>query len=562
MPLSISTKNLSIAKKFSLPSLLYCLGLLVIGVSISVFYVNLRESNTLINDLTNQKNSLSRLEANLARMNEDLVQILYLNNADRSRFVLERVGNLQSILDSFKRLSDSHDFINDRSLAEEIDPVIEKFQVDTNMIIALVLNDDLMGAKKLYERKYLIGVRQIMNFSRDALYGKSEQIDKIYIDIKSREKGFVLLFFAEFIVTFVLIYFLHRQLARQLISPVDKLYAATRVIVKKYSDEAGLDDSGENEGGSARDSEGDSGGDSEADREADDGEVLSAISILTKIDSNDEIGTLCKNFKRMVRVVEKGTAEIKLANKQLVDTQDQLIQSSKLASIGGISAGLAHELNQPLGVIKLDAQLSEKILNDDNFDKNKVISKLESIIKQVERVSKIINHLKIFSRQGEQKTEEVDVNWLIDESLVMLAQSLKISGIRLNTELKDDLPPVLCDYIQIEQVLTNLLTNARDALEGEEEKRIIVRSYVRENRLYIDVEDTGCGMPKSVIEKVFDPFFTTKDVGKGMGLGMSISYGIIKDHGGKLYIVSAPGKGTRFTMSLPCVRVNAQAKLV
>lgn len=543
MTLSFSTQDLSIAKKFSLPSFLYCFGLFVIGVSISVFYVDLRNSNELINDLTSQKNSLSKLEANIALTNEDLVQILYLKNYSRIELALARVENYRPILNSFKDLSDKHDFINDRSLAEEFDPVIQELQVNTKTIVEFVLNGRLERAKKLYEREYLIGVRQVMNFSRDALYGKSDQIDKIYLNIRSREEGFVALLITEFFITFVLIYFLHRLLAQQLIVPVDKLYSATREIVKKYS----------------QDTEGEGEGEGE-EWECYDGEYSSAISVLKKIDSNDEIGKLCRNFRRMAWVVEKGTAEIKLANKLLVDAQDQLVQSSKLASIGSISAGLAHELNQPLGVIKLDAQLSKKIVSIDTLASRKVVAKLDSIINQVDRAARIINHLKIFSRQTSHEPELVDLNWLIDESLVMLTQSLNISGISLIRELDASLPEVKCDYIKIEQVLTNLFTNARDALVTEDEKSIVVRSYTVNDMVCVDVEDSGCGMEKTVIERVFDPFFTTKDVGKGMGLGMSISYGIIKDHNGTLTIKSAPGHGARFTMSLPVDGAGAKTK--
>ncbi len=269
-------------------------------------------------------------------------------------------------------------------------------------------------------------------------------------------------------------------------------------------------------------------------------------------ENSEKIATL-----RTIEIEEKNVKlaaqgeELNRTNKELITTQEQLIQSAKLASIGEFSAGLAHELNQPLGVIQISAQFARELIERDYFEKEIVTNKLKRIVGQVERASKIINHLKIFSRKEEPDAEDVDINWVIDEALVLHNESLHIKGIKLTTELAKNLPPVSCNYIQIEQVLSNLLTNARDALESTKEKLICVRSYKKSEVICVDVEDTGCGMSTSVTEKVFDPFFTTKPVGKGTGLGMSISYGIMKDHNGKLAIVSREGHGTCFTLSLP-----------
>ena len=248
--------------------------------------------------------------------------------------------------------------------------------------------------------------------------------------------------------------------------------------------------------------------------------------------------------------------ELNRANDELIATQEQLIQSAKLASIGEISAGLAHELNQPLGVIQISAQFAKELIGQDNIEKESIANKLKKIMTQVERASRIINHLKIFSRKEDPDAKEVDINWLIGEALVLQNETLNINGIKLISELANDLPLTSCNFIQIEQVISNLFTNARDAVEGAEEKRITVRSYKTNIAICVDVEDTGCGMPTAVIAKVFDPFFTTKPVGKGTGLGMSISYGIMNDHNGKLSIVSREGQGTCFTLSLPMIRSN------
>ncbi|MBL4761235.1 MAG: GHKL domain-containing protein [Gammaproteobacteria bacterium] len=522
------TQNLSISKKFSLPSFLYAFGLVVIGTTVWFFYTGFRDSNELITDLVKQKSRLSELSSNLAKMNDDLVQLLYLKQQDRDGDILARAETLQSILVEFKFLAEKHDFINDRSLAEEIEPSIDELRLHLIRIVGLTLNKDRLGARTLYEKNYLPGAGQVMLFSSEALYGKSEQIDALYRRIQRREVQFLIVLLTEFVSILMIIYLLHKQLAIQLIKPINQLHAATRAIVKHYR----------------------VGGDEDY--------FNTAISLLKKIKTGDEIGLLSKNFRGMIATIEKGTADIEATNQKLtntngalIDAQKQLVQSAKMASIGSISAGLAHELNQPLGAIGLCAQLAKRLLGGDPLDTQKIMQKLDKIIKQVDRSSKIIKHLKVFSRHKGVLSEATDINWIIDESFVLVAASMKLNSVKVVTELADNLPKIPCDYIQIEQVLTNLISNARDALEGATEKLITIRSYLVNNTVCIDVEDNGCGMPNTVAEKVFDPFFTTKEVGKGMGMGMSISYGIVKEHKGELSVVSEEGQGSRFTLSLP-----------
>ena len=243
----------------------------------------------------------------------------------------------------------------------------------------------------------------------------------------------------------------------------------------------------------------------------------------------------------------------KRAETVLHETQTKLIFSAKLASLGEMSAGLAHELNQPLGVIQLRGDMIQKLLiHNQSANSVKIASHLVEIFGEIERASKIISHLKLFIRQELPGSHSaIDMNWLIDESLVLLSSTLQLQGIELTTELAKELPEVWCDYIQIEQVLTNLLTNARDAVHHSDEKKIRVRSYRQNESVCVDVVDTGCGIAKAHIDKIFDPFFTTKPVGAGTGLGMSISYGIVRDHNGALSVNSTEGQGSIFTLSLP-----------
>ena len=284
---------------------------------------------------------------------------------------------------------------------------------------------------------------------------------------------------------------------------------------------------------------------------------INIIALLLIVYSNSE--------QALIRKIQSSeNRQLLKANEELKNAQLQLVQSAKLASLGEISAGLAHELNQPLGAIRLSIQFIQTMFSDSKMDKKKLDEKklalkLEKIIKQVDRATKIIQHLKVFSRDGGHEPEEVDINWVINEALTLFTEPLRIQGICLSSHLANDLPKVECDFIQIEQVLTNLISNARDALQNEKDKHIKVHSYLKQNWVCVEIEDTGCGMPESVTEKIFDPFFTTKEVGKGTGLGMSISHGIVKDHMGQLTVSSSKGVGSCFTLSLPIKQTAHQS---
>jgi len=528
----LDINNLSISNKFSLPSTCYAVGLLVIVLTMGVFYNSYRVSNELIIDLTEQKNILSKFRASVAGIDQDLVQLVYLYHQGREDYILANVETLAPMLVDFKNLADKHDLINDRSLAEEIEPSIEELRRISLKIVGLNLDNMVAPARDLYKYSFLVSAGQVINFADESLYGKSDQVMDIGLQIKQQEIIFISSFIVEFIMIFIMIYLLHHRIAKQLIDPVQQLEMATYAIAGHYSKESL--------------------------GQVNDDFFQRATAILEGITSRDEIGILTTNFKAMVATIERAThnnlsvnRHLAKANAELINTQGQLVQSAKLASIGEISAGLAHELNQPLGAIMLSAQFATELMNEEVIDRGNISKKLQRIVGQVERASKIIQHLKVFSRQGEQAFEGTDINWVIDESFILLNETLKMNGIKLNMELAENLPSVACDFIQIEQVLTNLVTNARDALEQGQAKEIVVRSYARENAICIDVQDNGCGMSPSVMAKIFDPFFTTKAVGRGTGLGMSISYGIMQDHRGELRVSSIEGQGSCFTISLP-----------
>jgi signal transduction histidine kinase len=254
----------------------------------------------------------------------------------------------------------------------------------------------------------------------------------------------------------------------------------------------------------------------------------------------------------MERRVEERTLALKQA-------QAQLIQSGKLAAVGTLAAGMAHELNQPLMVIRGYAQ---ELLGDRPIGDEEIRDGLRRIEAQTGRMTAIINHLRDFSRESKGKRQIADLNHVVTDALTFLEQQLRTRNIAVTRELHPALPPAWADPVQIEQVFLNLVTNARDAMEAAGSGIITIRTDLAAGgRVELSVTDTGPGIPEEIRTMIFDPFFTTKEVGKGTGLGLSICHGIMEEHGGELAMESpvADGRGARFTIVLPCFRWNDRA---
>jgi len=244
-----------------------------------------------------------------------------------------------------------------------------------------------------------------------------------------------------------------------------------------------------------------------------------------------------------------------------IQAEAQLIQASKMATLGEMSAGVAHELNQPLNAIRIGSDLIKKMVDRGERLEPDLAGKVSrEISAQVERAANIINHLREFGRKSESdELEKVNINKPIRDVFTVLGQQLKLRQIKVNLDLDENLPPVYGVNNRLEQVFINLVMNARDAIEEmleksyekEREGLLTIRTYQEKGRVVAVVRDNGIGMPERVKEKVFEPFFTTKDLGRGTGLGLSISYGIIKDYEGTIEVQSMPGSGTIFKISLP-----------
>lgn len=249
--------------------------------------------------------------------------------------------------------------------------------------------------------------------------------------------------------------------------------------------------------------------------------------------------------------------------------EDRLYQMSKLASLGEMATGLAHEINQPLSVIRLAA--SNALLGiQREMQIEYVVSKLERIIQQTVRMTRIIDHMRIFGRKSDELVQPTRPLDAVEGALQVVGAQLRLENIEISVDTKDDVPNVLCRQDQLEQVLINLLLNARDAISdcrsrsgldspGHINVRLIHRNDpAGHEQVEIEVADNGCGLPLEIIDRVFQPFFTTKAPGKGTGLGLSVSFSIIRDHGGLLSARNGE-KGAIFTIALPVAALPVTA---
>ena len=243
-----------------------------------------------------------------------------------------------------------------------------------------------------------------------------------------------------------------------------------------------------------------------------------------------------------------------------LETEQHLIQASKMATLGEMATGVAHELNQPLSVIKTaSSYFIKKISRQEPIKEDILKTMAEEIDSHVDRATKIINHMREFGRKPEMGLEPVQLNEVIRRAFDIFSQQLKLREIEVAWELDPDLPVILGDAGRLEQVFINMLINARDSIEerwaerGREKgsKRIGLRTHRQGGMVLAEVSDTGAGIPPGVLDKIFEPFFTTKKVGKGTGLGLSISYGIVQDCGGAIRAESREGEGATFILSFP-----------
>lgn len=296
------------------------------------------------------------------------------------------------------------------------------------------------------------------------------------------------------------------------------------------------------------------------------------------VKSDTELGLLTESFNLMSKRVYTAQKELKAnilklesANKEITETQTRLVHAAKMAGLGQLVAGIAHELNNPISFIYSNMshlkdysnkiiQLVKKAEKKTDLSKEKEEAEFDYIVKDLPKLIKscedgarrtrdIVLGLRSFSRLEEAKIKEVDIHEGIESTLSLLEGEFK-SRVEVIKNY-GDLPKVLCYPSQLNQVFMNILTNATQAIEGDKGSVTISTKVIQKNRVQISIKDTGKGMTAEVSEKIFEPFFTTKDMSKGTGLGMSITYGIIQKHGGEIAVSSQLGKGTEFIITLP-----------
>jgi two-component system, NtrC family, sensor kinase len=315
-------------------------------------------------------------------------------------------------------------------------------------------------------------------------------------------------------------------------------------------------------------------------------EVLDALQTLDPekevtalpVHNETELGLLSQNFNQMAtrlseyqKALRDKIRELETANSEIRDTQAKLVHAAKMASLGQLVAGVAHELNNPIGFIysnlKVLRDYSERLVqlvksgeeSPQKLAAEKAALEFDYICKDLpklisscedgaKRTRDIVVGLRNFSRLDEAQLKEVDIHEGIESTLHLLTGEIK-NRIKINREFAN-LPKVTCYASQINQVLMNILSNAAQAIEGSGEIYISTRLHTAD-KVAISIRDTGRGMDRATVEKIFDPFFTTKGSGAGTGLGLSISYGVMQKHGGDILVQSQPGKGTEFTLILP-----------
>jgi len=238
---------------------------------------------------------------------------------------------------------------------------------------------------------------------------------------------------------------------------------------------------------------------------------------------------------------------------QRISLEEQLVQTEKLSSLGLLAAGVAHEVNTPLAVISNYIQMLAKQLPTHDPRHNLI----EKIVKQTFRASEIVNNLLNFSRTGGAEFKEVDLNHVVQETLSLVSHPLVHARVQVIQYLDGELPPVLGSSNRLQQVFLNLFLNAKDAMPSG--GMLEVRSYATNGSVEVEVTDTGIGIQGENLARIFDPFFTTKATGRGTGLGLSVSYGIIKEHAGRIEVHSTPGKGTSFRLEFPAARKAVHA---
>jgi len=257
----------------------------------------------------------------------------------------------------------------------------------------------------------------------------------------------------------------------------------------------------------------------------------------------DEIAELAETFNLMASSLKESDDKLKEY------TSQHIMKSERLATLGQLASGVAHEINNPLGGILMYTHLALEDLDE----KDVLRTNLEKAITETTRCRDIVKGLLDFARQTEPKIEQSDVNEILERTLDLVKNQALFQNVKITRSLPS-LPKILIDAGQIQQVFTNIILNAAEAMEGKGELTVATKALSDNEYIEVSFTDTGCGISQEDRKRIFDPFFTTKEVGRGTGLGLAVSHGIIARHKGTIEVKSEYGKGTSFIIRLPLKR--------
>jgi len=278
-------------------------------------------------------------------------------------------------------------------------------------------------------------------------------------------------------------------------------------------------------------------------------------------DSHDSNLRLESSRKAMIHIMgdlRETTAEIERRELELREKQEQLIQAGKLATLGELTTGIAHELNNPLNNIGLFVGNAIDRIDLGQVEPEAVRDELGRAMDQVRKATEIISHLRTFGRAATIVYEPVEIAAVVERSLALMQEQLRLREISVAVEPGSEPIVVHGNEIQLEQVFVNLLTNARDALTDVQAKQIWITCEIEPPMAVVTFADNGPGVPPDLEARIFDPFFTTKEVGAGTGLGLSITYGIVTEHAGTITVGERKGGGAQFTIELPLAEFEVE----
>ncbi|WP_320200306.1 sensor histidine kinase [Agrobacterium sp. rho-13.3] len=254
------------------------------------------------------------------------------------------------------------------------------------------------------------------------------------------------------------------------------------------------------------------------------------------------------DLARVNRDIKHEIAERRQTEKRLRKTQKDLIQAGKLAALGQMSAALSHEFNQPLSAAKNYAESASLLIDRGRLDE--ASNNLKRISALIDRMAAIGKHLRNFARKPNEKIGPVPLDAVVSDTLEIVNARLKAADAKLHVDFGPVPLNVKAGPVRLQQVLVNIISNAADAVEGLEDRRIDLTAWQEDGKVILSIRDRGPGVPPAIMERIFDPFFSTKGVGKGLGLGLSISYNIVKDFGGRLSVTNLDEGGARFDIEL------------